>query len=94
MSVYHGWAFGVRAGQMTRDEIRARYAEIKHIKKEFDWSGQSKYAHNTFTAAPKTEAAAALSAMDVMIMADDGNLCFGGDCVKGAGRFSGSYNTD
>lgn len=93
--VYHGWAFGVRKGQMERDSIRTRFKELEPMRKEFEWGGSSCYAHNKFTAKPLTEAAKALSEMDVLILADWGNLCFGGDCKKSsAGSFSGSYNTD
>lgn len=95
---YHGWAFGVRDGQMTREQISARYNEIKHLRKDFKWSGESKYAHNTWRAEAQTEEAAALSAMDVMILADQGNLCFGGTSSsftsQGVKTFSGTYNTD
>ncbi len=94
-NVYHGWAFGVHKGQMDRDAIRTRFKEIESMKKEFEWGGNSCYAHNKFTAKPLTEAAKELSSMDVLILADYGNLCFGGECSKRSdGSFYGSYNTD
>lgn len=96
--IYHGWAFGVRTGQMEREEISKRYEEIKHLRSDFKWSSQVKYAHNTWRAEAQTDEAATLSDMDVMILADQGNLCFGGDCSsftsEGVKVFKGSYNTD
>lgn len=96
--IYQGWAFGVRPGQMTREQIIARYQEIKHLYRDFEWSSSPKYAHTKWTAKPKTDEARALSSMDVMILADHGNLCFGGDSsLRGVGdsaEFYGCYNTD
>ena len=53
------------------------------------------YAHNNFEGKVTTEEAKALTAMDILILADSGNLCFGGCCsLNGDGSFYGHYNTD
>ncbi|AZV02170.1 hypothetical protein Arno162_130 [Pectobacterium phage Arno162] len=90
---YSGWAFRKDESE-KRKEISERYQEIKHLRKDFKWSVNSCYAHNKFTAEPLTDEAKNLSSFEVLILADDGNLCFGGDCSQSNGVFSGRYNTD
>lgn len=52
------------------------------------------YAHTTFSGELLSEEAQALTADEILLLMDHGNLCFGGRCSKSGNKFSGSYNTD
>lgn len=77
----------------------ARYDAISHLRSKFTWSRQSGYAHFRYEARTTDPEARSLSAHDVAILADGGNLCFGG---RGFGKreagdetiFSGIVHTD
>ena len=65
--------------ELSPDQKRyARYVEIAHLSKDFVWSFKTGYANKEYVALAKTDEARALSAHDVALLADDGNLCFGG----------------
>ena len=77
----------------------ARYAEIKHLRNKFEWTRRSNYAQFAFTATTTDPEARSLSAADVALLADGGNLCFGGSgfskCEAGDKTiFSGIVHTD
>lgn len=78
----------------TGKTIRARYEEIKHLQNEIEIERTPGYAHMKFKSTPLTDAARELSARDILILADSGNLCFGGSCRKAGDHFAGRYNTD
>lgn len=77
----------------------SRYDAIKHLASKFEWSTTPGYAHFRYEAKTTDPEARSLSAHDVMILADNGNLCFGG---RSAGKreagdytiFSGIVHTD
>lgn len=71
-----------------------RYEEIKHLDKEFEWTRTPGYAHFRYTAKTTHPEAMQLSSQDVMLLADHGNLCFGGECGGYNGNFSGKVYTD
>lgn len=54
-----------------------RYDEIKHLAQHIDFVFTPGYAHFTYRAETKHPEARALSASDVALLADGGNLCFG-----------------
>lgn len=82
---------------MSNSEVR--YAAIKHLSDKFEWSNTPGYAHFRYEARTTDPEARSLSASDVMLLADNGNLCFGGRNAskREAGDvtiFSGIVHTD
>ena len=82
---------------MKRNSIR--YNEIKHLWGKFEWKRRSNYAQFEYTATTTDPEARSLSADDVALLADRGNLCFGGRgfTKREAGDktiFSGIVHTD
>lgn len=80
-------------------ENSKRYNEIKHLQNAYKWSKSPGYAHFTYTAIALTEEAEQLSARDVALLADHGNLCFGGRDFSryvrdGKVKYSGTVHTD
>ena len=77
----------------------SRYEAIAHLASKFEWSTTSGYAHFRYEAITTDPEARSLSAHDVALLADHGNLCFGG---RGFGKreagdktiFSGIVHTD
>ena len=61
---------------MKRNSIR--YNEIKHLSGKFEWTRHNSYAKFEYTATTTDHEARSLSADDVALLADHGNLCFGG----------------
>jgi len=91
---YSGYAY-TEGSEEKQEKIMKRYQEIKHMECDLSLVVISCYAHNNFQGKAETEEARALSEMDLLILADSGNLCFGGCCeLRGDGSFSGHYNTD
>ena len=87
-----GWAF-----KEDEDERRkakdARYAEIKDTP-GVKFSVTPAYKEGLFSGTLETDEARALSEADLALIADRGNLCFGGHCTKRGDGFSGAYYTD
>jgi hypothetical protein len=94
---YGGYAYTATEKE-EMDRIRKRYQEIAIYNDQITIKKTPAYAHTKFTAIinlDATQEAKALSEWDILIIADGGNLCFGGSCTKKAdGVFTGSYNTD
>ena len=88
-----GWAM-----KASEEELRAaknaRYEEIKHLSKELEIKKNPAYGKGIFAGVLKSEEATALSEKDLALIADHGNLCFGGYCTKSSESFSGAYYTD
>ena len=61
---------------MKRNSVR--YDAIKHLRDKFEWKRRSNYAQFEYTATTTDPEARSLSASDVALLADGGNLCFGG----------------
>lgn len=98
--IYKGYAFKENEKEQLR-EIRERYREIRHLRDQIDWNIESRYAHNIFEGtwdkSSKYDAELRnLSDMDFLILADSGNLCFGGKCYVDRKKrtLRGRYNTD
>lgn len=72
----------------------ARYNEIKHLLPDMEMVKSPQYGKTVFSGTLKTEASKALSEEDIALIADRGNLCFGGYCSKSGERFSGAYFID
>ena len=82
---------------MKRNSIR--YDAIKHLRGKFEWTRRSNYAQFEYTATTTDPEARSLSAADVALLADHGNLCFSGRgyTKREAGDktiFSGIVHTD
>jgi len=91
---YSGYAF-TEGSEEKQAKIVKRYNEIQSTRKDLNLVVTPCPAHNNFTGRATTEEAKALTAMDILILADSGNLCFGGCCsLNGDGSFYGHYNTD
>lgn len=76
-----------------------RYNAIKHLASKFTWQRTSGYAKFHYEARTTDPEARSLSAYDVAILADGGNLCFSGRTFnkREAGDetiFSGIVHTD
>ena len=77
----------------------SRYAAISNLANKFEWTRRYNYAQFEFTATTTDPEARSLSAADVALLADGGNLCFGGRGFnkREAGDvtiFSGIVHTD
>ena len=77
----------------------SRFAAISHLASKFEWTRRYNYAQFEYTATTTDPEARSLSAADVALLADGGNLCFGGRgfTKREAGDktiFSGIVHTD
>lgn len=88
-----GYAFDADRDQ-TIAKYRKRYEEIKHFGLSLNIRTRPDYAHTHFSGELTTEETQNLSEFDLALIADRGNLCFGGQCTKSGSTFTGSYNTD
>ena len=82
---------------MKRNSVR--YAAISHLASKFKWTRRPSYARFEYTATTTDPEARSLSADDVALLADHGNLCFGGRCFTKCEYvdktiFSGIVHTD
>jgi len=77
-----------------RDRNIKRYKEIQHLGKTMEITRTPKYGRGVFKGVLKTDEEKALSEFDLALIADHGNLCFGGSCTKSGDAFSGHYFTD
>jgi hypothetical protein len=93
--VYVSWAY--TKDEQAKAESNAKYfEELKHLrgKEHMSYSTSPQYGHTTFSGELLSEEAQALTADEVLLLMDYGNLCFGGSCSKVGTKFSGRYNTD
>lgn len=88
-----GHAFKANEKELASARV-ARYKEISGIRSGMDMQKTSCYGKTEFRGTLKTDAAKALSEEDIALIADDGNLCFGGYCSKSGDKFSGAYFVD
>jgi hypothetical protein len=88
-----GYAFDPQEEE-KRAMIQKRYNEIKHLAKDITLSKFPRYGKNDFKGMLNTEETQKLSELDIAIIADQGNLCFGGSCTKIGNTFTGCYYTD
>lgn len=91
--IFEGFAF--KADEAERQSyIRKRHKEIAHLAETMKIKKYPKYGRCQFTGSLACNEAKQLSAGDLLIIADHGNVCFGGQVIKRGDSFSGSYNTD
>jgi hypothetical protein len=87
-----GWAFKSDEKQLA-EENSERYDEIVALRPHLNLTKDSGYNTVRFKGVINDETAH-LSEKDLALIADDGNLCFGGYCVKSDTSFHGEYYTD
>lgn len=80
--------------QAKRDANVQRYNEIAGTKGVRFLRKISSYGRTQFEGVLETPEALALGEMEIALIADHGNLCFGGMCSKDGQNFSGVYFTD
>lgn len=93
--IYVSWAY--TTDENAKAESNAKYfEELSHLrsKEHMSFTTSPQYAHTTFSGELLSEEAQALTADEILLLMDCGNLCFGGHCSKSGTKFSGSYNTD
>lgn len=93
--IYAGWVH-TQDEQAKAASNNMYYEELKHLKgrEHMSFSKSPQYARTNFSGELLSEEAQALTADEILLLMDDGDLCFGGSCSKTGAKFSGSYNTD
>ncbi len=90
----------IQGHAFTKDEEEiqakrfARYKEIQHLRESMILEKAPQYGKTMFAGKLKSDKAKALSEEDIALIADHGNLCFGGICTKSGDTFTGCYYTD
>ena len=91
---YSGYAYTETEDEQVKT-ITERFEDIRHLAREIRMARNPQYAHTDFRGQLETKEEKELTEMDVLILADSGNLCFGGCCkINDDGTFFGHYNTD
>ena len=88
-----GFAFKENWEELQDNNVK-RFREIEHIRETLNMRVETCYKHNKFHGHINTDEEKTLSERDFALLADYGNLCFGGSCTISGERFHGSYNTD
>ena len=88
-----GYAFTPNEVAIMRQH-QQRYAEIRHLAESLRINKRSEYGRVHFEGELTTPEAKQLTELDLALIADYGNLCFGGSCKIRGDRFVGSYSTD
>lgn len=88
-----GWAFKENEAEL-REQAKLRFEQIKHFSASLNIRKSPQYGQVEFFGDLPTDETRQLSEKDLALIADDGNLCFGGRCVKSGNRFRGAYYTD
>ena len=93
--IYRSWAYTADADAKSKSNAEY-FEELSHLrsKEHMRFTTSPQYAHTTFSGELLSEEAQALTADEILLLMDHGNLCFGGRCSKSGTKFSGSYNTD
>lgn len=93
--IYSSWAYSADADAKSKSNAEY-FEELSHLrsKEHMSFTTSPQYAHTTFSGELLSEEARALTADEILLLMDCGNLCFGGRCSKLGTKFSGSYNTD
>lgn len=88
---YEGWAFKPNEEEL-RDQNSKRYEEIKHLSQKIRIEKMPLYGRTDFSG--EIPEGIEVSEFDLALLADHGNLCFGGRCTITGSRFRGHYWTD
>lgn len=91
--IIEGYAFKADEREI-QEKNRQRLQEISHLTESLNIKKNPQYGHVRFSGVLATDEAKQLSEHDLALIADFGNLCFGGECTKSGDRFSGKYYTD
>lgn len=95
MAIHVGWAYTSNEDAAHKENLE-EYNKIAHLRapEHMELSKLPQYAHVRFNGKLLSEEAKALTTQQLLLLADAGNLCFGGSCQKNGDTFSGRYNTD
>lgn len=91
MASIAGWAF-TKEEKEESERRRARYAEIKHLKKSLALQVNPCYGMTKYRGT--IPEGANLSDLDLAILCDDGNTCFGGSVTRSGNSFACTIFTD
>jgi hypothetical protein len=93
--IYSSWAYSADADAKSKSNLEY-FEELSHLrsKEHMSFTASPQYAHTTFSGELLSEEAQALTADEILLLMDHGNLCFGGSCSKSGAKFCGRYNTD
>ena len=93
MSIHNGWAFTENETEKAKENY-AEYTALKEAAAGVTLHKTPAYGHCKFRGELTTDAARALTDVQILLIADGGNLCFGGTISRCGDTFSGSYSTD
>lgn len=88
-----GYAYSANEAELQRRN-QSRYEEIKHLLGDIELDKTPEYGGTSFRGRLETDEARALDEFDLALLADHGNLCFGGCCTRDGDTFSGMYFVD
>ena len=88
-----GYAFKANETEIMSN-YRKRFREIEHLYGSINIVKTPAYGKGEFSGVLKTDEEKNLSELDLALLADNGNLCFGGYCTISGDKFSGAYYTD
>ena len=91
--MYKGYAFTEKATE-EKTRISDRYKALKPVLGFIDIKKNPKNAACDFRGSISEDCPIALSGKDILIIADNGNLCFGGVVTIVGNEFKGEYYTD
>lgn len=88
-----GFAFKENESEIRENYLK-RYKEISHHVSTIDMTRIPSYGRGVFSGNLKTDEEKKLTELDLCLIADRGNLCFGGYCDIKGDKFTGAYWTD
>lgn len=87
-----GYAFDPNSVEIQR-KYSKRLSELSGID-GVELRRRPNYGKTDFSGTLATDSAKKLSELDIALIADRGNLCFGGECTITGDTFKGSFYTD
>lgn len=91
MSSIPGWAFTPNEKEEGERRV-ARYKEIQHLRKKMHLRVSPAYGMTHYTGeVPEGES---LSDLDILLICDSGNTCFGGSVTRSSKGFRATVFTD
>ena len=91
--IIQGYAFKADEKE-TMAKYSQRMTELASVSAGVSLRKNPSYGRTMFSGTLDTPEAQALSELDIALIADGGNLCFGGECVKSGNSFRGHYWVD
>lgn len=91
MTYIDGWAFKKNEKELS-EERRQRYEQIKHLRNEMIRSVSPQYGRTIYKGILKPEWK--LSDLDILLVCDRGNTCFGGTVERTTDSFKAEVYVD